>query len=194
MPWWSSFMLFKPLALCCLLGNLERWRAFLKTQLVCSWLEAAWHAIVVFGLTHKCQWRFFAAIVLRFFDSQSVDQCWMVDSRAFWLGRIFDARLLVFRASWTGQLAQLVKALGSVSKGPGFEPGLAPTHITCLLSPLLAIWNEAKYFFRASWRQRPFTTAWSNWCHSVQRSIWGAVAVGCNLADLHCYCHTAILS
>ena len=48
---------------------------------------------------------------------------------------------------WTacssGQLAQLIKALGSLPKGPWFEPDLAPTHITCLLSPPLAIWNEA---------------------------------------------------
>ena len=39
----------------------------------------------------------------------------------------------------SGQLAQLVKALGSLPKGPGFEPDLALTHITCLLSPPLAI-------------------------------------------------------
>ena len=38
-----------------------------------------------------------------------------------------------------GQLAQLVKALALLPKGPGFEPNLALTHITCLLSPQLAI-------------------------------------------------------
>ncbi len=44
-----------------------------------------------------------------------------------------------------GQLAQLVKALGSISKGPGFD--LAPTHITCLLSPQSAIKNVFKSLF-----------------------------------------------
>ena len=39
----------------------------------------------------------------------------------------------------SGQLAQLVKALAFVPKGPGFEPDLAPTRITRLLSPPLAI-------------------------------------------------------
>ncbi len=39
-------------------------------------------------------------------------------------------------ATW--QVAQLVKGLGSVSKGPGFNPDLAPTHIRCLHSPPLA--------------------------------------------------------
>ena len=34
-----------------------------------------------------------------------------------------------------GQLARLVKALGLLPEGPGFEPDLAPTHIKCLLSP-----------------------------------------------------------
>ena len=38
-----------------------------------------------------------------------------------------------------GQLAQLVKALGLLLKGHGFEPDLAPTYMTCLLSPPLAI-------------------------------------------------------
>jgi hypothetical protein len=34
----------------------------------------------------------------------------------------------------SGQLVQLVKALGSLPKVPGVEPDLAQTHITCLLS------------------------------------------------------------
>ena len=45
--------------------------------------------------------------------------------------------LHVYKSS--GQLAQLVKALASLTKGPGFEPDLAPTHITRLLFPQLAI-------------------------------------------------------
>jgi hypothetical protein len=37
------------------------------------------------------------------------------------------------------QLAHLVKALGLLPKGPGFEPDHASTHIMYLLSPPLAV-------------------------------------------------------
>ena len=39
------------------------------------------------------------------------------------------------RLRGAGQLAQLVKALGALPKGPGFEPDLAPTHIASLQAP-----------------------------------------------------------
>jgi hypothetical protein len=46
----------------------------------------------------------------------------------------------------SGQLAQLVNALGQLPKSPGYEHDLAPTHITCFLSPPLAIRIEDKFF------------------------------------------------
>ncbi len=47
----------------------------------------------------------------------------------------------------TGHLAQLAVRRAWYPKGPGFNPGLSPTHIMCLLSLPLAIWNEAMTFF-----------------------------------------------
>ena len=44
--------------------------------------------------------------------------------------RISGPTMNTMNTIYSWQLAQLVKALGSLPKGPGFKPDLAPTHIT----------------------------------------------------------------
>ncbi len=61
-------------------------------------------------------------------------------AEAHHFGKISESMQVHLRAQVkTGHLAQLV------FQGPGFNPTFL-THTKCLLSPQLAIWNEAFYF------------------------------------------------